>query len=110
MGVVLSRASHASGSLAANTNALDVAIQLSRGLCHMSAISVAGGKHAVVDGTRHLSTGLAAFFSVVTPGNVEMVCRQDAAMNATAKMNRLLDQIADNAADPEDLVGRRDSL
>ena len=68
MGVVLSRASHASWSLAANTNALDVAIQLSRGLCHMSAISAAGGKHAVVDGTRRLSTGLAAFFSVVTPG------------------------------------------
>ena len=46
MGVVLSGASHASWSLAANTNALDVAIQLSRGLSHMSAISVAGGKHA----------------------------------------------------------------
>lgn len=40
---------------------------MARGLVHMSAISAAGGRHAVVDGSKRLSTGLAALYSVMTP-------------------------------------------
>ena len=67
MGVVVTRASHDAWTLARHTNALDVGIQMFRGLSHMSAISVASGRHAVVDGAKRLSTGLAALYSVITP-------------------------------------------
>ena len=73
LGITASWRAHEYWLIAASTRALKIVIQLARGMSLMSALSVAAGKHAVVNQDGKLSTPFVAFYSLFNPRAVGKV-------------------------------------